>query len=489
MSLPIEKQTKSNSIFFILGSCIAVLVVAICAMWVMDVYQNKKGVKGYVTQIAGEAITRTSSMIVPDNDEKRYYSVLVMGIDTRGVTFDGKEYIPDKRDGTRKIDVIMQVLYDRQTNKLTFISIPRDTSLPVTEECMHQEREDQKYINRIYDMAEKNNCPESGADMMMKYVSYITGFEIDHYIIVTLDGFVSLIDVVGDENNGKKGMWIDIPKTVSDYCPNDRYGYDYVYYPAGNQFLTSKQVLCYIRVRKTSNDFDRARRQQFLMDNILNRVMQNSNLNNPLELYALYKSISKDMQMSQISLEDIGMGLEILQNAQLDNIQKIVLDDQFGGENVLLTKPLYSRPGTHTRSGYYLIPTAWDQACCQTDEWLLVRNYLHKLIDNPDAVNEQALIYAYANKYTNGKAIYNNESYNTYKANLASEMIIVKESKYAQPMLASGSDIQVFDFSSGQKRSTAQKVAKILGGEVYDGSIAPFKPLNNEEISIVVRVN
>lgn len=484
-----RKKSKFKSMRQWFFRIFAVIFVMTGTYFVLSYREDKVTPLQHFQNIAGESINRTTKLLNPSKTEKRYYSTLIMGIDTRGVEFNGEEYVPVKRDGTRKIDVIMQVLYDRQTNKVSFISIPRDTSLTVTEECMHQEREDQKYINRIYDMAEKNNCPQSGPEMMMKYVSYMTGYEIDNYAIVTLDSFVQLLDIVGEDYEGKKGIWIDVPRNMGDYCPNDRYGYDYVYYPEGRQFLTSKQALCYVRVRKTSSDFDRNRRQQELIDNISHLIISNDTLKNPIKLYEIYNSFKGDMQMSSISLQDITLGLEIMQEADLSNIQKIVLDHEFAGTNALLTKPLYSPPGTHTRpGGYYLIPTAWDQDCCKNDEWKLVRDYLHKIIEDPNYEAYQASVYTYVNKYTNGKAVFKSDTYEDLKAQLEQEYIYMNESKYALAMYSDGPDVQVYDFSGGSKNKLAQKIAQISGGMVYDGSLAPFERLNQEEIAVLIRI-
>ncbi len=468
----------------------AILLVFVVSYLYFSYKQDNITPQQHVANIAGKSVVQVAKLANPTKAEKRYVSALIMGIDTRGVKFDGEKYIPIRRDGTRKIDVIMQVVYDRQKNKLIFISIPRDTSLPVTEECMHQEREDQKYINRIYDMAEKNNCPEDGASMMEKYVSYITGFDIDYYTIVTLDTFVELIDIVGEENNGKKGMWVDVPRNIYDYCPNDHYGYDYVVFKKGRQFLTPKQVLCFVRVRKASSDFDRNRRQQELISEVTNRIMTSETLSDPKKLYDIYKKFNGKMQMSKIGLKDISLAIEILSEVDLDNIQKIVLDYEFGGVNGLLVKPLYSRPGTHTRSGYYLIPSHWNDECCKNDEWRYVREYLQALIEDPTLEARTASVYAYVSKYTGGKAVFDNQTYQMLKQTLQDEYLFINESKYPKQMVYKGPEIQIFDFTNGKKRNVAEHIAEISGGKVYEGKFAPFKVApNREEISIVVKVN
>jgi|GEM_PF-1411220 len=483
---PSKKRVKKRYVF---GSILGILLIALITYFAIVYKQDSITPKQHLKQVAGKSIIKTAQVITPTKKEKRYVSTLIMGIDTRGVEYNGEEYIPEKWNGTRKIDVIMQIVYDREKQQATYISIPRDTSLPVNEECMHQEFEDQKYINRIYDMAEKNDCPESGVEMMKKYVSYITGFGVDYYAIITLDAFVELIDIVGEENNGKKGIWIDVPRDISDYCPNKTYGYDYVFFPEGRQFLTSEEALCFVRVRKTSNDFDRNKRQQILMTEIGNRITHSQTLSDPMTMYEIYQSFQGKIQMSPISLKDVALGIEILSEIDLEDVQRVVLDYEFGGTNALLTKPLYSPPGTHTRSGYYLIPTAWDQSCCQEDEWKLVRKYLHEVMDNPDSQIDQAAIFAYVNSYTGGNAVFNNSKYQDFTKISGDYYIFAKESKYAQAMLPDGPDIQIFDFSGGQKAHIAEKIAQLSGGVVYEGSQAPFQPLNNEEITIVVRVN
>lgn len=486
----LAEKRKRAGIGYWLFTSLSVLFVAVVSYFAITYVEDDVTPKQNIKQIAGSAITQTTKVINPSKEEKRYYSTLIMGIDTRGVDFNGEEYIRLKRGGTRKIDVIMQVLYDRQEGRMIFISIPRDTSLPVEEECMHQEREEQKYINRIYDMAERNDCPFSGSDAMMKYVSYITGYPIDDYAIITLDTFVDLINIVGEVHDGKKGIWINVPRNIYDLCPNEWYGYDRVYYEQGRQFLTPKRALCYVRVRKASSDFDRNRRQQQVVNEVMRLITENETLSDPLQLLKVYNSKKDEIQMSKISLADVSMGLEMMTEMDLSNIQKIVLDYEFGGTNSLLTKPRFSTPGTHTRpGGYYLIPTAWDKDCCRQDEWKLVREYLHKLVEDPNAVNDAASTFAYINKYTGDKqAIFANNQYQEFKKKANENFIYFNESKYALPMLTAGPDIQVFDFSDGSKRLVAQEIADLAGGEVYSGSQAPFEPLNNEEIAIVVRI-
>lgn len=479
---------KFHNLRYKLASLGLVLLVALAAFFAISYKEDNVTPQQHLKEVAGQSIIKTAKFVNPSAEEKRYYSTLIMGIDTRDVEFNGEEYVATQAGGTRKIDVILQVIYDREKNKMTFISIPRDTSITATEPCMHQEREDQKYINRFYDMAEKNNCPFTGPEAMMKYASYITGFGIDHYMIVTLDSFVQLIDVVGVDHEGQKGVWIESPRNIADYCPNDSFGYNYVFYPKGRQFMTSSEALCYIRVRKTSNDFDRNRRQQQLITQVMKLLTNDSTLKDPMKMYELYKKFKPQMQMSKVSLQDITMGIEIMSEINLQNIQKIVLDYEFGGRNALLTKPLYSPPGTHTRSGYYLIPTAWDQSCCVNDEWRLVRQYLHKKIDDPNSLPEQAAIYAYVNTYTGGQAVFQNSEYQSFKIQAPEQFVFYNESKYAVAMLSAGPDVQIYDFTNGQKRAIAEKIAELSGGQVYDGSQAPFKPLNHEEISVIVRV-
>jgi hypothetical protein len=117
-----------------------------------------------------------------------------------------------------------------------------------------------------------------------------------------------------------------------------------------------------------------------------------------------------------------------------------------------------------------------------------VRKYLHEIIENPDTQIEIASTFAYANKYTGGKAVFNNDKYQRFKTQSAEEYIFPQESKYALPMISTGPDIQIFDFSKGKKRNVADKIAQLSGGQVYDGSQAPFKAINHEEIAIVVRI-
>jgi polyisoprenyl-teichoic acid--peptidoglycan teichoic acid transferase len=78
---------------------------------------------------------------------------------------------------------------------------------------------------------------------------------------------VDMVDLIG-------GIYIDVPQPIDDYCyPTADYGCERLRIEAGEHHFYGDMALKYARVRRTAGgDFDRARRQQQVIDAILDRA-------------------------------------------------------------------------------------------------------------------------------------------------------------------------------------------------------------------------
>ncbi len=405
-----------------------------------------------------------------------YTSVLLMGLDTRNLSFDGKEFKGDSRN----IDTIIQVVYEHNTNNVLMISIPRDTGVTVTEDCANQNA-GKRSIHFLYDLGQKGNCPGGGAGLMQKYVSDITGFENHYYAIISLEAFTDIIDAIGETNSkGEKGLYIDIPKDTYELYPKDKGGYESVFFPKGHEFLTSERVLKYARSRQYSSDFDRARRQQEVIKAVKDKVLSTNTLLDPVKLLELYNSFKRNALFSDVSLNDIKAGISTVTKIDQNRIYDIVLDDTLGGKNRLLSRPYYSG-GVHSRNGYYLTTVDYET---QEDDYVTVRNFVQAIGKYPEIYKENANVYVYGTKYSGNRVIFENGKYKSLReSNLP---ILFTESRNLQKLSDTSAEIELYDFSGGAKPKTIEFLEESLG---VKAKTSGAKALNKEEISIIVKTN
>src|SRR5215210_1315567 len=92
----------------------------------------------------------------------------------------------------------------------------------------------------------------------------MSGVNLDGVIAVNLNGFV---DIVANLPGG--GVWLDIPEPLFDdaYYNSQQQLYR-VNFQKGCQFLDPEDTLAYARSRHQDSDYQRERRQQFVLQSI-----------------------------------------------------------------------------------------------------------------------------------------------------------------------------------------------------------------------------
>lgn len=92
----------------------------------------------------------------------------------------------------------------------------------------------------------------------------LLGIPIHYYALVTLEGFVGVIDALG-------GVNIYVPNTIVDetYPDEDGVSIDYITIEAGQQHLDGHLALAYVRARRHADDYARMGRQRCLLNAVL----------------------------------------------------------------------------------------------------------------------------------------------------------------------------------------------------------------------------
>jgi len=139
-------------------------------------------------------------------------------------------------------DTIMLIIINPENQKIVAISIPRDLYV------------NGRKINAVYALY--------GIESLKKVISDVTGIYADKFIIVDFEAFEEVIDLI-------EGIDIYVKEDIYDpKFPNNSNGYTVYSIKKGYHHLDGKEALQYARSRKSTSDFDRAKRQQDIVQAI-----------------------------------------------------------------------------------------------------------------------------------------------------------------------------------------------------------------------------
>ena len=189
----------------------------------------------------------------------------------------------------------MLVTYHPETRTATMLSIPRDLYVKI----------DDKYYSRINGIVdyytEKYKDLTGWLITLTAKVTEITGIPIDYYAMIDFNGFKKTIDLLG-------GIDVDVPETLVDTTyPDDVWrsdlgggGVSTLRIPQWLQRLDGATALKYARSRHSTSDFDRAKRQQLIIQSLIAKATSSQTLLSLKPLYEQYK----EMVTTNISLSD-----------------------------------------------------------------------------------------------------------------------------------------------------------------------------------------
>ena len=224
----VKKSTKEKVLITLFSIVIVISVLSVAAVFVLNsrFFLNKDG------DISGGLLT--SEITTPNDIAKKSVNFLVCGIDYEEGTSRGK-----------LTDVIMLVNFDIEAKKINILQIPRDSYIG--------EDYPTGKINAIYGQS-KNG----GVEGLAKRINKTFNITIDHYVTITMDGFVAAVDTIG-------GVEVDVPKEIN------LEGY---HIKPGLQKLDGKHAEIFVRERKSypNGDFGRMEMQKVFLKALLNKM-------------------------------------------------------------------------------------------------------------------------------------------------------------------------------------------------------------------------
>ncbi len=274
-------------------------------------------------------------------------------------------------------DTIMVASIEPKENKVALISIPRD--LYVDNPVWGNKTK----INAVYAAGEENG-KKQGIEEMEKVVGDIAGIPIHYTVSINFKGFTDLVDALG-------GITIHLSEPFSEpqqfhesqVCDSYVYTvptkppqYQYKYHtrtdgtrvivkayplcynsneecggnfslPAGDNQLNGAKALCYARSRYTSSDFERAKRQQIVIQQIKERALSIGTLADFGKVNAIMNALGDNVRtdMEPWEMEHLFSIYQKISNPQL--YQRVLENSNEG--------LLYTPPET-PEAGYILLP-------------------------------------------------------------------------------------------------------------------------------------
>lgn len=272
-------------------------------------------------------------------------------------------------------DTIMVASIIPAENKVSLFSIPRDLYVqdPGTQS--------KSKINAVYAYGEEKKVG-GGMEDMKAVVGDIVGQEIGYALVINFKGFTELVNSIGGvevdlKQPFEESMQFNEERVCDSYVftkktgkfenkyhtRNDGSKYLAVSYPlctnpntecggnfklsAGKQTLNGDQALCYARSRKTSSDFERAKRQQIVIQQIKEKAMSVGTLTDYEKVNGIMNSlgdnIRTDMQAWEMKrLYELGSAMNSPQM-----FQRVLENNEAG---------LLYNPEQRPETGYILLP-------------------------------------------------------------------------------------------------------------------------------------
>ncbi len=285
--------------WIVLGAAIALVGLTVGAGWAFYLNQQVGDVRRVEVDLGGDddggSGSGTSprgsaaSASAPDDgpsgrpdgaDGREPVTILVAGVDAG----DGRRIARAMRQGEwprgrYRTDTILVVHLTANRRRATVVSIPRDLWVPVRGYGRQK-------VNAAFSLG--------GPSLYADTVRELTGADLDHLMIVDWRAFRKLTTAVG-------GVKVQIPRDVYDSSQD-------VHWKAGTHVLKGQRALQYVRQRHglPGGDLGRMRRQQNFLRALLEKLVDDGTLQNPVRLTNVIEAVSDNLVVDD-GLTDAGL--------------------------------------------------------------------------------------------------------------------------------------------------------------------------------------
>lgn len=217
-----------------------------------------------------------------------------VGDDVLNVLLIGSDQRP--ADVYYRTDTILIVSINRTAQTVSMLSIPRDLYVNIPGHGLDR-------INTALEYGEIQRAG-SGVSLLIQTIANATGITIQRYAKVDFNGFQQIIDTLGGVdviNDCPLSDTMPVSIFQSGPKPTMPGPSKYATLPVGVFHLDGSEALWYARSRKTTSDFDRARRQQIVLRAIYRKAFEGGLLDKLPGLWPQLSSIvTTDMTLGDV---------------------------------------------------------------------------------------------------------------------------------------------------------------------------------------------
>lgn len=247
------------------------------------------GVIAVRSGVLGEGVRKIVTLNPLKTDSDGHTNILLLGV------------AGETEQGGHLSDSIMIVSINPTRPSISVLSLPRDLYV--------SSKVGDRKINEVYASAQYKHGENKGLEIAKDAVETFTGIEIHYGAVIDFALFEDGIDLLG-------GVDVFVPQDINDEnYPDENFGYQTFVVRRGLQHLNGDMALKYARSRKTTSDYDRARRQQDLALAIRQKIESNGWVENTQKLREFYdlfrRKVNTDIDLSELmALAKIGMGID-----------------------------------------------------------------------------------------------------------------------------------------------------------------------------------
>lgn len=181
-----------------------------------------------------------------------------------------------------RTDSIILVSINRETKTATMLSLPRDLYVVIPGWQMTK-------INLALPHGHGVDYPGAGGGLLKDTIEYNLGIPVDYYARIGFDGFKSVVDAVG-------GVEVVVTCALRDWRLKSpeldqtiEENWEQFTLEPGVYEMDGDLALWYARSRRTTNDFERGRRQQQVLRAIFDRGLDQNIIADIPDLWRVYR--------------------------------------------------------------------------------------------------------------------------------------------------------------------------------------------------------
>ncbi|AQQ55123.1 LCP family protein [Planococcus lenghuensis] len=257
------------------------LLLAVSAYGIFLIKQAEQAANDSFESLEGRDISDLRTEEVEPLDDN--VSVLFMGLDNSEKR--------NQQDNNTRTDALILATLNNQDKSVKLVSIPRDSYAYIPEIGTEDK------ITHAY--------AYGGAESTIETVEELFDVPVDYYVKMDFNAFVASVDALG-------GITVEVPYALDEANENDQQ--DAIQLRPGIQKVNGSEALALARTRYYDNDIERGKRQQMILEAILNKVLSVSSV---FKYGDVIDAVGENVK-TDLTFKDMQAFIEYAQGGHLD---------------------------------------------------------------------------------------------------------------------------------------------------------------------------